>query len=513
MKLCVGYSLLVAAWLAAPLAAQQAPASGQGQSATRSQSSGSSEGSVRVVADTAVTRTGQQVTINGQTISYDVTIGTQPVWDGDNKPVASMFYTYYRRTGTGDAANRPLVISFNGGPGSGSLWMHIAYTGPRILNIDDEGYPVQPYGVQENPYSILDVADIVYVDPVNTGFSRIIGDARRDQFFGVNEDINYLARWLSAWVARQGRWASPKYLIGESYGTTRVAGLAGRLQGSHWMYFNGVILVSPTGLGVSRDGPVGNALTLPYYTATAWYHQALEPALQGRSLEQLLPEVEEWTINTLIPALSRGGQLSAADRDRLAATYARYSGLDAAVVKQYNLAIPTGFFWKELLRDQGLTVGRLDSRYRGLDRSDAGTSPDFDPALTSWNHAFAPAINHYLRTQLGWKTDLEYWLFGPVNPWNRTGERTGSQLQQAMAENPYLHVMVQSGYFDGGTPYFDAKYTMWNLDPSGRFQDRMRFKGYESGHMMYLRKPDLATSNDDIRQFIRETMPRSAARR
>ncbi|HRP07273.1 MAG TPA: hypothetical protein PLL69_02180 [Gemmatimonadales bacterium] len=513
MKLRVGFPLLaVVLGVAASLGAQQAQRGVEGQSPSRSQS-GSSEGAVRIVADTAVTRTGQQVTINGRTVTYDVTMGTQPVWDADNKPVASMFYTYYRRTGVGDAASRPLVISFNGGPGSGSLWMHIAYTGPRVLNIDAEGYPVQPYGVQENPHSILDVADIVYVDPVNTGFSRIIGDAKRDQFFGVNEDINYLARWLSAWVGRNGRWASPKYLIGESYGTTRVAGLAGRLQGSHWMYFNGVILVSPTDLGVSRDGPVGNALVLPYYAATAWYHKALEPALQGRTLAQLLPEVEEWTINTLVPALSRGGQLPTQERDRLAATYARYSGLDAAVVKQYNLSIPTGFFWKELLRDQGLTVGRLDSRYRGLDRSDAGTSPDFDPALTSWNHAFAPAINHYLRDQLGWKTDLEYWLFGPVNPWNRNGERTGSQLQQAMAENPYLHVMVQSGYFDGGTPYFDAKYTMWNLDPSGRFQDRMRFKGYESGHMMYLRKPDLATSNDDIRQFIRETMPSGAARR
>jgi carboxypeptidase C (cathepsin A) len=353
------------------------------------------------------------------------------------------------------------------------------------------------------------VADIVYIDPVNTGFSRILGDAKREQFFGVNEDIAYLARWLETWVNRAGRWTSPKYLIGESYGTTRVAGLAGRLQGNHWMYLNGVIMVSPTGLGVERSGPVGAALTLPYYAATAWYHKALEPALQGRTLAQLLPEVEGWTLNTLIPALAKGGQLPAAERSTLAATFARYSGLDASVVQQYNMAIPTSFFWKELLRDQGLTVGRLDSRYRGIDRSDAGTSPDFDPALTSWNHAFAPAVNHYLRGELGWKTDLEYWLFGPVNPWNRNGERTGSQLQQAMAENPYLNVMVQSGYFDGGTPYFDAKYTMWNIDPSGRFQDRMRFKVYESGHMMYLRKDDLATSNDDIRQFIRETMPRA----
>jgi carboxypeptidase C (cathepsin A) len=470
--------------------------------------SGSSADDVKIVADSTVTRTGLKTTIKGQEVTYTVTLGTQPVWDADNKVVASMFFTYYERQGVGDRSTRPLVISFNGGPGSGSLWMHIAYTGPKILRIDDEGYPVQPYGIQDNPNSILDVADIVYVDPVNTGFSRIVGDAKRDQFFGVNEDIAYLARWLQTWVTRRERWTSPKYLIGESYGTTRVAGLAGRLQGSHWMYLNGVVLVSPTGLGVDRDGPVGDALPLPYYTATAWYHKALEPALQGRTLAQLLPEVERFTIDELVPAMAKGGTLPAAERDALAARYARYSGLEVGAVKQYNMAVPTSFFWKELLRDQGLTVGRLDSRYRGVDREDAGTSPDFDPALTAWNHAFAPAINFYLRDQLGWKTDLEYWLFGPVNPWNRTGERTGQQLQQAMAENPYLNVMVQSGLFDGGTPYFDAKYTMWNMDPSGRFQDRMTWKGYESGHMMYLRKPDLATSNDDIRDFIRRTMPK-----
>ena len=172
------------------------------------------------------------------------------------------------------------------------------------------------------------------------------------------------------------------------------------------------------------------------------------------------------------------------------------------------MAVPTSFFWKELLREEGLTVGRLDSRYRGLDRADAGTSPDFDPALTSWNHAFAPAINHYLREELGFETDLQYWLFGPVNPWNRNGERTGEQLQQALAENPFLHVLTQSGYFDGGTDYFNAKYNMWAMDPSGRFQDRLQFKGYRSGHMMYLRAEDLATSNDDIRAFIARTMPR-----
>jgi carboxypeptidase C (cathepsin A) len=450
------------------------------------------------------------VTINGERVPYRATAGHQPVLDSDGEPIASLFYTYYERTDVQDRARRPLVVSFNGGPGSASVWMHIGYTGPRFLNIDDEGFPVQPYGVRDNPHSILDVADIVYVDPVNTGFSRIIGDASRDEFFGVNEDIEYLARWIDMFVSRRERWTSPKFLIGESYGTNRVSGLAQRLQNSHWMYLNGVILVSPTVLGVSRDGPVGAALTLPYYAATAWYHRALAPELQQRDLEQILPEVEQFTVEELIPALARGGSIDPQRRAQLAQRVARYSGLSENAVLAHNLAVPTGFFWKELLRPRGLTVGRLDSRYRGVDREDAGERYDYDPALTAWNHAFTPAINHYLRDVLGYRTDLQYWIFGPVNPWNRSGDETGENLRSAMAQNPFLHLLVQSGYFDGGTDYFGAKYTMWNLDPAGRLRDRMRFQAYRSGHMMYLRQEDLATSNQHIREFIQTAVAAAA---
>ncbi len=459
---------------------------------------------IEIVADATTTKD-DTVTIHGVTVPYHVTFGTQPVWDEANKPIASLFFTYYERSDVTDKATRPLVVSFNGGPGSGSLWMHLAYTGPRLLRIDDEGYPVQPYGIQENGESILDVADIVYADPVNTGFSRILGDARREQFFGVNEDIAYLARWIGTFVTRHARWTSPKYLIGESYGTTRVAGLAAELQGSQWMFLNGVILVSPIGLGIKREGAVGSALVLPYYTSTAWFHHALADDLQARDLDALLPEVEKFTLDELLPAMARGGALSADARRELVARYARYSGLKPSVVDEFHFAVPTQFFWKELLRERGMTIGRLDSRYRGLDREDAGQSPDYDPALSSWNHAFAPAINHYLREVLGYKTDLTYWLFGPVHPWNNQGERTGESLRSAMAENPYLHVFVQSGYYDGGTPWFDAKYTLWNLDPAGRFQDRMTWKGYRSGHMMYLRKENLAEANADIRAFLAKT--------
>ncbi len=462
---------------------------------------------IAVVADASSTKE-DSVTIGGVVVPYRVTVGTQPVWDADNQPIASVFYTYYERTDVSDASRRPLLFSFNGGPGSASVWMHLAYTGPRLLRIDDEGFPVQPYGVQANPHSLLDVADLVYVDPVNTGFSRIVGNGKGEQFFGVNEDVAYLARWIGSFVTRRARWLSPKYLIGESYGTTRVAGLAAALQGSQWLFLNGVVLVSPTGLGIRRDGPVDDALNLPYYTATAWFHRQLPADLQARELEELLPEVERFTLDELLPALARGGSLPAARRTELTERYARYAGLAVAAVREHACRVPTSFFWKELLRDEGLTIGRLDSRYRGVDRQDAGTRPEFDPSLTAWNHAFAPAINHYLRDALGYQTDLQYWLFGPVGTWNQEGNTTGENLRSAMAANPYLHVLVQSGYYDGATDYFRAKYTMWQMDPSGRFQDRMTWKGYRSGHMMYLRQEDLAKSTNDVREFVRATLPK-----
>jgi carboxypeptidase C (cathepsin A) len=463
-------------------------------------------------AESAVNSIGQ-VTIKGKAVPYKVTAGTQPVWNAEGKPSASLFYTYYERSDVSDKSRRPLIISFNGGPGSASVWMHVAYTGPKVLNIDSEGFPVQPYGIHDNPHSILDVADIVYVDPVNTGFSRIL-DPKADKttFFGVNADIKYLGDWVDNFVSRQGRWTSPKYLIGESYGTTRVSGLALDLQNNHWMYLNGVILVSPTELGIKRDGPVNDALSLPYYTAAAWYQKALPADLQQKDLMDVLAESETFTVNEFIPALSRGGFLEEAKKKQIAASVSRYSGLSERTIMQHNLAVPTQYFWKDLLREKGFTVGRLDSRYLGIDKQQAGSSPDYNSELTSWLHSFTPAINYYLRDVLKYKTDLQYNMFGPVRPWDNSNDNTGENLRMAMAENPYLHVMIQSGYYDGATTYFDAKYSMWQLDPSGKMKDRLRFEGYRSGHMMYLRAEDLASSNEHIRDFIRKSTPTGSAK-
>ncbi len=518
------YATLIAISVVSFANAQQQRSQGQDPNGPRMAASAASAGTTKedatklntniasrsIVAESSVI-TSRSVTIRGKAVPFKATTGTLPVWDVDGKPIAGIFYTYYERSDVSakERESRPLVISFNGGPGSASVWMHIAYTGPVVLNIDDEGYPIQPYGYKDNSSSILDVADIVYIDPVNTGYSRIIGNTPGSTFFGVRADIKYLAEWLNTFVTRNNRWASPKFLIGESYGTTRVSGLALELQANHWMYLNGVILVSPTDLGIERGTVMDAALRLPYFAATAWYHKKLPADLQSKKSADMLPEVENFTVNELIPAIAKGGFLPMPDKQKIAAKMARYSGLSEKVLMQNNLDVSTNLFWKELLRDEGFTVGRLDSRYKGIDKSDAGMSPDYNSELTSWLHSFTPAINMYLRNELNYKTDLKYNMFGPVRPWDNTGDNTGDNLRAAMAQNPYLHVLVQSGYYDGACDYFNAKYNMWQMDPSGKLKDRMSYEAYESGHMMYLRKPDLKMGNDHIRDFIAKAIPKS----
>ncbi len=460
--------------------------------------------------DTVVT-TQHSVTINGTPINYTAKIGTQPVWDEMGEPIASLHYTYYTRNNVKDRASRPLLISFNGGPGSGSVWMHLAYTGPRILKIDDEGYPIQPYGVKENPFSVLDVTDIVYVNPANTGYSRTIPESGkevdREKFFGINADIKYLAEWLNTFVTRNNRWRSPKYIVGESYGGTRVMGLSLALQNQQWMYLNGVIMVSPADYKLyNTGGAVENSISLPYFTAAAWHHKALPADLQTKDLLEILPESEAYAVNTVIPALAKGGFIGETEKNAVAEKMAYYSGLSKQEILDHNLAVPVQYFWKNLLKDRGYTTGRLDSRYLGIDRQQFGDSPDYSAELTSWLHSFTPAINYYLQEELKFKTDIKYNMFGPVHPWNNDDDNTRDNLRQAMAQNPYLNVLVQSGYYDGATTYFQAKYTMWQTDPSGKMKDRFDFKGYRSGHMMYLRREDLKNANNDIREFIKRTL-------
>ena len=465
---------------------------------------------IKIPVDTTIV-TSHSVTIKNQVISYNATTGTQPVWNEKGEPIGTLFFTYYERNKT-NKKNRPIIFSFNGGPGSASVWMHIAYTGPKVLNIDNEGYPIQPYGVKDNPNSILNVADIVYINPVNTGYSRMIPDKEgklpeKDTFFGINADIKYLAEWMNTFVSRFSRWESPKYIIGESYGGTRVMGLANELQSNQWMYLNGVIMVSPADYKLySTDQPVYSSLNLPYFTAAAWYHKALPAELQNKDLLEILPDAESFAINELMPALAKGGFISKEEKEAIIKKISYYSGLSEKSIEQNNLNISTNFFWKDLLRDKtGQTIGRLDSRYLGIDKTEAGIGPDYSAELTSWLHSFTPAINYYIREQLNFKTDIKYNMFGSVNPWDRRNDNTREGLRQAMAQNPYLKVLIQSGYYDGATTYFAAKYTMSQIDPSGKMKNRFTFKGYRSGHMMYLRKDDLIKANDDLREFINQT--------
>jgi carboxypeptidase C (cathepsin A) len=265
-------------------------------------------------------------------------------------------------------------------------------------------------------------------------------------------------------------------------------------------------MVSPADYKVYREaGPVSAALNLPYFTAAAWFHEKLHSDLQQKDLTEILPEVEEYTINKLIPAIAKGGFISEREKMEVAKKISQYSGLSLESIIQNNLDIPTRFFWKDLLRDKGKTIGRLDSRYLGIDRKDAGVGPDYSAELTSWLHSFTPAVNHYIQNELKFKTDIKYNMFGDVRPWNNDNDNTREDLRRAMAENPYLKVLFQSGYYDGATTYFNAKYTMWQVDPSGKMKSRFYFKGYRSGHMMYLRNEDLINANEDIRSFIETT--------
>jgi len=458
--------------------------------------------------DSAVT-TRHQVTIKGKKITYTATAGSIPVWDDDEHPIAGVFYTYYERDDATDKASRPLIISFNGGPGSPSCWMQLGYTGPRLVNMDDEGYPVQPYGVTENKNAILDVADIVYVDPVNTGYSRIVDKSTPvSKFFGVNQDVKYLAGWINTFVSRKNRWASPKFLIGESSGTNRVSGLALELQSVYGLYLNGIILVSPTDLGIDRNGPLAAALPLPYFTAAAWYHGMLAPELQRKDLSAILPEVEDFTTNQLIPALCKGGFLEDHKRDELAEKMARYSGLPKQLILDYNLDIHRDLFQKALLREKGYTIGRLDSRYKGIDRQAGGSAADYPAEAAAWGNAFTPAINIYLRNELHYRTNLQYVMSGHVPAWDYDNDHTGENLRQAMAQNPYLKVLAQSGYFDGSCDYFDVKYTLGQIDPSGKLKNRMKWVAYKSGHMIYMQKDARISATEDLRRFVLESIPK-----
>ncbi len=440
---------------------------------------------------------------NGQTIAYTAEVGWIPIRD-EGKVVAKMCYTAYTKNGVTDPTTRPLIISFNGGPGTASVWMHLGYTGPRRVTYDDEGFQQRPpAGLEDNPHSILDTADIVYIDPIGTGFSRMVEGEDVHKFHGKLADIQSVGDFVLAFVNKKDRWASPKFIIGESYGTTRAAGLAASVQSRFQMYVNGVILVSTTELDVQRGPEVDFATSLPTKTATAWYHTHLVPDLQAKPLRTVLAEAETFAMGDYLTALVKGDHITDAERDAIATKVARYTGLSKEFVLHANLRVSFDRHWKELLRDRRMTVGRLDTRYLGIDLDAAGERPEYSPEIADWNGPFGAAINKYLRSELKYNPEIRYYIWGNVRPWAQDPQASvGDMLRTAMRDNPYLKVLVQGGYYDAACDYFNATYTMEHLQPGGEFKNRYRFAWYESGHMMYLRKADLKNANDDLRKFI-----------
>lgn len=456
------------------------------------------------------------VKIGGKTVEYTATAGKIPIVDENSgKLSAEMFYIAYTKNGITDDSKRPLLFSFNGGPGSSSVWMHMAFLGPRKVLYDDEGFALQPpYNLVDNEYSILDKTDIVFIDPIATGYSRMVKGEPLHKYHGVMEDIQSVAEFIRVYVTRNGRWDSPKFIIGESYGTTRASGLTGYLQSSLNMYINGTILVSTMTIGFDPGTDLSYMTIMPHYTATAYYHKQLPADLQSKPLRVVLDEAEAFAMGEYTLALVKGNQLSAAEVDTVAEKLARYTGLSKSYIINSNLRVSRTRFRKELLRDQQLTVGRLDSRYKGTDKDAAGERNEYDPAMAHWSGAFTGTVNTYLRDELNYHTDLKYNIFGNVRPWKplqsagrmsmmmRGPSSVGEMLRQAMNQNEYLRVFVLEGYYDGACDYFGAQYAFSHLDVAGKFKDRVKFSFYECGHMMYLRKADLAKAKADLVDFI-----------
>ena len=465
------------------------------------------------------------VVLNGERLDYTVTTGTIILKEEEEKEdkaegekaKAAIFFTAYRKEGVEDVAQRPITFSFNGGPGSSSVWLHLGVLGPRrVDNHDVDSSVLPPYRLVDNEYSLLDETDLVFIDPVGTGFSRAVPGEKPKQFYDFKKDIESVGDFIRLYMTRYGRWTSPKFLIGESYGTTRAAGLSQYLQQRHGMYLNGIMLVSTIlNFQTARFTP-GNDLPyilfLPTYTATAWYHQRLDADLQA-DLRQTLDEVEAFALGEYTLALMQGDALSDETRQEIVGKLARYTGLDAAYIERTNLRVNIHRFCKELLREERRTVGRLDSRYKGFDRDAVGENPEVDPSYSAILGPYASTFNDYIRRELAFESDLPYEIlsFKVFPAWQYAQNQNSyvnvaESLRQAMSANPALKVHVANGYYDLATPYLATLYTFnhLELDPSLRGNISMSF--YEAGHMMYVHLESLAEMKRQLADFMQATL-------
>jgi carboxypeptidase C (cathepsin A) len=499
------------ATLAAPLAAQQPPSAEKAKAAE----AGKPEDKKPAPQEKS-SRTQHSITLDGQRIPYTATAGTILLKDEEGTPKATVFSIAYTRDGVKDPGSRPVTFSFNGGPGSASVWVHMGAFGPKRVERDAEGMSLKPPGrLIDNDLSILDETDLVFIDPVATGYSRTAPGQDAKQFHGVRQDVESVGEFIRLWVTRNQRWASPKFIAGESYGTTRAAGLARFLDERYGMQLNGLVLISSVLNWQNQEFHTGNDMPyiihLPTYAATAWYHKKLAPELQ-RDLRATLREVEEFSRTEYALALLEGDRLSPERRKEIAAKVARYSGLSTDYVERTNLRIDIYRFVKELLRGEGKTVGRIDTRFTGRDLDAAGESFEYDPSMASVTGPYVTMLNDYLRRELKFEDDLIYEFSNrKVHPWDY-GEfgnqylNMAEYLRQAMVRNPDLKVLLTAGYYDLATPYFDSFLTVDHLGLPPELRDNVRITTYEAGHMMYIRAADHRKLKQDMVEFLQEAM-------
>ncbi|MEZ4768620.1 MAG: hypothetical protein R2844_09365 [Caldilineales bacterium] len=471
-------------------------------------------------------------TIDGREMAYTVTCGTMVLKEeaekkGDEagksdgeQPRAAIFFIAYTLDGVDDPAGRAVTFSFNGGPGSSSVWLHMGLLGPKRVWLEEEGWaPQPPYRLVANDATLLDATDLVFIDPVSTGFSRPVPGEKAGDFHTFKKDIESVGDFIRLYCSRYGRWTSPKFLIGESYGTTRAAGLSGYLQERHGMFLNGIMLVSIVldfqTLEFLPGNDLPHILYLPAFAATAWYHHRLDEELQGRPLRELLAEVETFAVGAYALALLQGDALSPELHAQVSQHVARYTGLDRGYVERSNLRIEIMRFTKELLRDQRRTTGRLDSRYTGIDRDAVGEQFEFDASYAAVQGAYSATFNDYVRRELGFESDLPYEILtGLYKTWSYDDHENrfvnvAETLRKAMSMNPHLKVHVANGYFDLATPYFAAIYTLNHLGLDPSLRGNVTTSYYEAGHMMYAHRPSLLKLKTELARFVAMAIPGS----
>jgi carboxypeptidase C (cathepsin A) len=465
--------------------------------------------------DTPPVVTHHAITVGGRTLNYTTTTGMMPLKNGTTgETEARIFYVAYTLDGVEDRARRPLMFSFNGGPGSASVWLHLGALGPRRVEMQPNGeMPAPPFRLVDNDQTWLDATDIVFIDPVGTGYSRAARPELAQRYFGLQGDIQSVGEFIRLYLTKNERWTSPLFLVGESYGTTRASGLSGYLI-EHGIAFNGIILISTImnfeTARFSRGNDLPYALFLPTYTAIAWYHKKLAPDLQ-RDLRRAVEESERFAAGEYTTMLTKGDKLTDAERRDMIEKVARFTGLSREYVEQSDGRIEIQHFDKELLRSEHRTVGRLDGRFKGMDDLAVSETPDFDPSMAAIRPPYTATFNNYVRGELNFKSDLEYYILGGgIGRWDFGSDNsfadTSTSLRSAFAKNPYMKLFVGCGYYDLATPQFAARYTLdhMGLDPSLRGNVSLHY--YEAGHMMYIDRTSLAQLKRDVASFIQNSM-------